>query len=533
MVQTLQGIIVDVHERRQFPGTITIEDGHITRMTEDETVTSNRFLIPGFVDAHVHIESSLLVPAEFARLAMPHGTIATVSDPHEIANVCGMDGVRYMLDNGEQVPLTFAFGAPSCVPATTFETAGADITANDIRELFADERVRYLSEMMNWPGVLFNDPVVLEKLQVAREAGRPVDGHAPGLRGEQAQAYAQHGISTDHECFTLEEALDKIAAGMKILIREGSAARNYDALHPLLRMHPDRVMFCCDDAHPDYLLGGHIDRHVRASISHGYDLYDVLRAASVHPVEHYGLPVGLLRVGDRADFLVVDSLDEIHVLETWVGGQCVARRGESLFSRGSSTVLNRFVSSTLTPADLADGIEAGTPIRVIVAEDGQLVTSEHHGATSDPDVLKLVVVNRYAAATPAIAYIKGMGLTRGALASSVAHDSHNVIAVGTNDTDLAAAINAVMAQQGGLSVADGSDVHILPLPVAGLMSTEDAYVVAEKYTQLDAQAKACGSPLRAPFMTLSFMALLVIPSLKLSDQGLFNGQKFEFVSVTV
>lgn len=529
----VRGMIVDVHERRQYPGTITIADGRIAQITEDPTVVGDRYLIPGFVDAHVHIESSLLVPSEFARLAMPHGTIATVSDPHEIANVCGMEGVRYMLENGERVPLTFAFGAPSCVPATTFETAGAEITANDIRELFQDERVRYLSEMMNWPGVLYNDAVVMEKLRVAREAGRPVDGHAPGLRGDQAQAYAQHGISTDHECFTLDEALDKIAAGMKILIREGSAARNYDALHPLLGMHPDRVMFCCDDAHPDYLLGGHIDRHVRASIALGYNVYDVLRAASVHPAEHYGLPVGLLRVGDRADFLVVDNLDDMQVLETWVSGQCVARDGVALFSSGSSTAINRFVPTTITPAQLDDGIDGETPVRVIVAEDGQLVTAEHHGTPSDPDVLKLVVVNRYAAAPPAVSYIKGIGLTRGALASSVAHDSHNVIAVGTNDVDLSAAITAVMAHQGGLSVADGVDVHVLPLPVAGLMSTEDAYVVAEKYTHLDAQAKACGSPLRAPFMTLSFMALLVIPSLKLSDRGLFNGQKFEFVSVTV
>ncbi len=526
----IEGRIVDVHARRIYPGVITLEGDRIASISEDPSVTATQHILPGFVDAHVHVESSMLIPSEFARLAVVHGTVGTVSDPHEIANVCGVAGVRYMLDNGERVPFRFAFGAPSCVPATSFETAGAEVTADDIRALFQDERVRYLSEMMNWPGVLFNDPVVMEKLEVARSCGRVIDGHAPGLRGEQAAQYASHGISTDHECFTLEEAQDKLAVGMKILIREGSAARNYDALHPILASHPERVMFCSDDMHPDSLVLGHINLVVERSLALGYELFDVLRAASVNPVEHYGLPIGLLRPNDRADFIIVDDVASMKVAETWIGGVCVARGGTSLIASVDEQPINAFACSLITTAALV-APEGTGPVRVIVAHDGQLVTSEEHHTLPAPDVLKIVVVNRYHDAPPAVAYIKGIGLTRGAIASSVAHDSHNIVAVGCADDDLVAAINAIIAVRGGVSVAHDGRVDTLPLPVAGLMSAEDGYVVATKYAELDAIAKSLGSPLRAPFMTISFMALLVIPQLKLSDKGLFDGSTFQFVPV--
>lgn len=526
----IEGHIVDVHTRRIYPGVITLEGERITSIVEDASVTSSQHILPGFVDAHVHVESSMLIPSEFARLAVVHGTVGTVSDPHEIANVCGIEGVRYMLANGERVPFQFAFGAPSCVPATTFETAGADITVDDIRELFRDERVRYLSEMMNWPGVLFNDPVVMQKLEVARACGRVIDGHAPGLRGEQAALYASHGISTDHECFTLDEALDKLKVGMKILIREGSAARNYDALHSIIGTHADRVMFCSDDMHPDSLVLGHINLIVQRSINLGYDVFDVLRAASVNPVEHYGLPIGLLRTGDRADFIVVDDLTKMQVRETWVGGECVARDGQSLIASVQEGLINAFACRPIT-ADALASTDDGETVRVIVAHDGQLVTTEEHHALPSPDVLKIVVVNRYRDAPPTIAYIKGIGLQKGAIASSVAHDSHNIVAVGCTDEDLAAAVNAIIDVRGGVCVAQNDRVDVLPLPVAGLMSTEDGYTVARKYAELDAIAKSLGSPLRAPFMTISFMALLVIPQLKLSDKGLFDGSTFQFVPV--
>ncbi|MBN9400999.1 MAG: adenine deaminase ['Candidatus Kapabacteria' thiocyanatum] len=536
-----EGLIHDVHARRSFAGRITVDDGRIVSIVEDPAADTSRSILPGFVDAHVHIESSMLIPSEFARLAVVHGTVATVSDPHEIGNVNGIEGVRYMLDNASRVPFTIAFGAPSCVPATSFETAGAEITADDIRTLFADERVRYLSEMMNFPGVLHEDPVVMEKLRVAREHGRVIDGHAPGLRGDDARRYASHGISTDHECFTLDEALDKVAAGMKIIIREGSAARNYDALHPLLGRYPERCMFCSDDKHPDSLVEGHIDELVRRSLALGYELYDVLRAASVNPVEHYGLPVGLLREGDPADFIVVDDVTKLTILETWIRGTCVASNGSTRILRVEEGTINKFGAGRIDAGALR--LPATTDrVRVIEALDGQLVTNEVHASAiledgalrSDPstDVLKIVVVNRYTDAKPAVAFIRNIGLTHGALASSVAHDSHNVVAVGVDDADIAAAVNAVIDARGGVSVHADGRTDVLPLPVAGLMSAADGYEVAAAYAALDGRVKReLGTGLRAPFMTLSFMALLVIPALKLSDRGLFDGSAFAFVDV--
>jgi adenine deaminase len=535
-----RGFVVDLFARRIFPAELSVHQGRIQAIVPMEAQQVERvYLLPGFVDAHVHVESSLLPPPEFARLATVHGTVATVSDPHEIANVLGIEGVHYMMRTGQQVPFKFCFGAPSCVPATRFESAGAELSADDIRTLFT-EGITYLSEMMNFPGVLSGDPDVLAKLAVARAMGRPIDGHAPGLRGEQVRQYAAAGITTDHECTELEEALEKIAAGMKILIREGSAARNFDALHPLLRLHPESCMFCTDDQHPDLLVQGHINELVRRAVALGYDLFDVLRAASLHPVQHYGLPVGLLRVGDPADFIVVEDLTDFRVLRTYINGELVANEGKPLLEHRSVECPNQFrarpkrVEEFRLPAQ-------GTRARVIEAYDGQLLTGElllpvrtYNGEVlPDPeqDILKLTVVNRYADAPPAVALIRGFGLRRGALASSVAHDSHNVIAVGASDEELCRAVNAVIEHRGGLAVVEGEEVLVLPLPIAGLMSPEDGYTVARLYTALDQRAKQLGSPLRAPLMTLSFMALLVIPALKLSDRGLFDGRSFRFTSL--
>ncbi len=538
----IAGHVVLLDQRRIEPAEVVVRDGRIAAVeARRASEVPSVYLLPGFVDAHVHVESSLLPPPEFARLAVVHGTVATVSDPHEIANVLGVEGVRYMLRTGAMVPFIFWFGAPSCVPATHFETAGAELTAEDIRTLF-EEGVPYLSEMMNFPGVLEGDPEVMAKLELAHSYGRPVDGHAPGLRGEQARRYAAAGISTDHECFTLEEALDKVEAGMWILIREGSAARNFDALHPLLRLHPERCMFCTDDLHPDRLVEGHINGLVRRAIALGYDFWDVLRAACLHPVLHYGLPLGRLRPGDPADFIVVEDLVNFRVLATYIRGECVAREGNTLIPHYPVERVNRFRKRIVREEELRVPAH-GKTLRLIEAYDGQLVTGEIHcsapvrdGAiVADPeqDILKLVVVNRYAEAPPAVAFIRGFGLRRGAIASSVAHDSHNVIAVGGSDRELCSALNAVMEAEGGLAVAEGEHVSVLPLSIAGLMSPEDGYTVAQRYTELDRAAKQCGSSLQAPFMTLSFMALLVIPALKLSDRGLFDGRAFRFVPLCV
>ncbi|WP_022824228.1 adenine deaminase [Hymenobacter norwichensis] len=501
------------------------------------------YALPGFVDAHVHIESSLLIPAEFARLAVVHGTVATVSDPHEIGNVLGVAGVEFMLESGRQVPFKFCFGAPSCVPATPFETAGAEITAADIEQLFQNSEIGYLAEMMNWPGVLNRDAGVMEKIRLAQQYGRPVDGHAPGLRGTDAQRYAEAGISTDHECFTAEEALDKLAIGMKVLIREGSAARNFEALIDLLPEHYEHLMFCSDDKHPDTLVLGHINQLVQRALARGQDVLKVLRVACRNPVEHYRLPVGLLRIGDPADFIVVDNLTDFQVQQTYLNGELVAENGATLISSVPGRVINNFHAYPVSAPDFQlpapDRSQQATS-RVIECFDGQLITARHdlparieNGLVVPDvaqDVLKLTVVNRYHAAPPAVAFIKGFGLKHGALASSVGHDSHNITAVGCDDESIARAVNLVMEARGGLAAvgANGEEL-LLPLPVAGLMSEQDGYRVAEAYAAIDLLSRQLGSPLGAPFMTLSFMALLVIPSLKLSDKGLFDGEAFRFV----
>ena len=537
----ISGNIVDIINGKIYPGTVTVKDSKIYSIEENKNEYDN-FIMPGFIDAHVHVESSMLIPSEFARMAVVHGTVSTVSDPHEIANVLGMEGVRYMIRNGNKVPFKFYFGAPSCVPATTFETAGAEITSENIRELFTEDGLHYLSEMMNYPGVLFDDPVVMEKIKIAKELGRPVDGHAPGLMGENAKKYISHGISTDHECFTLSEALDKLEKGMKIIIREGSAAKNYEALHTIIKDHSDSVMFCSDDKHPNDLVEGQIDKIVARSVSLGYDIFDVLKCACINPVEHYKLNTGILRKGDDADFIVVKDLKDFKVVKTFINGELVSENGKSLIERVDEEIINHFNTSPKSPTDFeVTSAEGRKSIRIIEALDGQLITSELHlpakiengKIISYPgsDILKIAVVERYTNSKPAVAFIRNFGLTKGAIASCVAHDSHNIIAVGVSDEDICKAVNAIIENKGGISVSADGVTESLPLPVAGIMTTDDGWVTAGKYTALDKAAKDLGTKLKAPFMTLSFMALLVIPQLKLSDKGLFDGSKFEFADL--
>ncbi|GAA0535006.1 adenine deaminase [Chitinophaga japonensis] len=541
----LSGNLIDILQQEIYPATVHIADGRIQQIVREKQ-PYEQYLLPGFIDAHVHIESSMLTPAEFARLAVVHGTVATVSDPHEIANVLGVEGVQYMIDNGRQAPFKFCFGVPSCVPATPFETAGATVSVADVEALLQSPDIRYLSEMMNFPGVLQQQPEVMAKIAAARRAGKPVDGHAPGLRGADAQRYIAAGISTDHECFTLEEAQDKLQYGMHILIREGSAAKNFDALIPLLHEHPEKIMFCSDDKHPDSLVEGHINLLVKRALALGIDLFKVLRAACVNPALHYQPGTGLLREGDPADLIIIDNTTDFNILATYINGTQVAAAGKTLIAPVPAGILNNFECRPHQPSDFripAAGKD-GQPVNVHVIEalDGQLITNNIHAALpvtdgalySDParDILKLAVVNRYQPAPVALGFIRNFGFTTGAIASSVAHDSHNIIAVGVDDESLCAAVNAVIQEQGGISVADGASLQVLPLPVAGLISPLDGYAVAERYSALDQAAKGLGSNLAAPFMTLSFMALLVIPHLKLSDKGLFDGDAFRFIPVT-
>lgn len=538
---TISGNIIDVRKRKIYKGILEVDNGKICSITSSDEV-KDQYILPGFIDAHVHVESSMLVPSEFARLAVVHGTVATVSDPHEIANVMGIEGVDYMINDGNQINFKFFFGAPSCVPATTFETAGAHIDAQMIQGLLGRNEIKYLAEMMNWPGVLNNDAEVLKKIQVAHDFGKPVDGHAPGLRGEDAKAYIMKGISTDHECFTSDEARDKLKYGMNIAIREGSAAKNFDALVELFDEKPEKLMLCSDDKHPDNLVEGHINLLVKRALSKGYDLFDLLHAACILPVDHYHLEVGTLQNNDPADFIIVDHPNKLNIKQTYINGQLVAENGKSLIERVPSLVINNFSCSAINSNQIKIKSDSDN-IRVIEALDGQLITNElilpalkngdgYVGSDTSRDILKLVMVNRYADKEPAVGFIKNFNLKKGAIASSVGHDSHNIIAVGTNDKDIVSAINTIIENQGGVSATDGNRTEVLALPVAGLMSDQDGYEVAEAYTEIDRFAKSLGSTLQSPFMTLSFMGLLVIPQLKLSDKGLFNGNSFEFTSVS-
>jgi adenine deaminase len=544
----IRGKLVDVHSKDIYAAEIKVEKDRIVAISKVDQQTAlgkdfNLFIIPGFIDAHVHIESSMIIPSEFARLAVVHGTVSTVSDPHEIANVCGMKGIDFMIENGKTVPFKFNFGAPSCVPATSFETAGAIIDAKAIDLLMRRAEILYLSEMMNFPGVLNGDEEVLEKIRTSHKYNKPVDGHAPGLMGESASRYINAGISTDHECFTKEEALDKLQRGMKILIREGSAARNFDALIDLLPDFPDKMMFCSDDKHPDSLVHGHINLLCQRAAARGIDVFTILAAACVNPVDHYKLKIGLLRPNDFADFLLVKDLETFEVVQTYVNGILVAEDGKSLIEPKNSALLpevNNFNCSKKTVADFSTSLPAKeSTIPVIEGLDGQLITNalripfaeilEAGRGNVEKDILKIVVVNRYKDMPVAKAWIKGFGLQQGALASSVAHDSHNIVAVGTDDEFICKAVNLVIENKGGISLAAANQESVIALPIGGLMSHRDGYTIAEQYSAIDMEAKSLGSTLGAPFMTLSFMALLVIPHLKLSDKGLFNGDNFSFV----
>ena len=546
--------LVNIRQRSIKPAHIYIENGRITDIKYVEKLF-DCFALAGFIDAHIHIESSMLIPSEFARLAVVHGTVATISDPHEIANVCGIEGVKFMIENAKKVPFKFYFGVPSCVPATKYETAGATISPNEVAELFEKENLKYLAEVMNYPAVLAKDKDMMEKIAIAKKYAKKIDGHAPALRGEQVKQYISEGISTDHECFTKEEALEKLQYGMKIIIREGSAAKNFNALIDLLPEHYENMMFCSDDKHPDNLVEGHINELVKRAIAKGMDIFKVLQVACLNPIEHYDLEVGQLQIGDTADFILVDNLQELNILKTYINGQIVAKAGKTIIKSVSEKTINNFNISPKSHKDFEVLTENFGKIRVIEALDGQLITNEIvcspklevinsfnngteiAGLTSniEKDILKMAVVNRYQDTTPAVAFVKNFGLKEGAIASSIGHDSHNIIVVGVDDFAMAKAVNLLIEAKGGISVVSRSKKkeYVLPLPVAGLMSNEDGYKIAKMYSDIDKKAKSLGGTLQSPFMTLSFMALLVIPNVKLSDKGLFSAEKFDFVSLFV
>lgn len=533
----ISGNVIDLISEKIFPATVYIENGKISKIEKNRKTYKN-YILPGFVDSHVHIESSMLPPSEFARLASIHGTVATVSDPHEIANVMGLEGIEFMIENSKTVPFKIYFGAPSCVPATDFESSGAKIGISELDTLFNKYNLKYLSEMMNFPGVLFEFPEVMEKINLAKKLNKPIDGHAPGLKGKDAKKYVSAGISTDHECYSLEEAIDKIKSGMKVLIREGSAAKNFETLAPLIEEFPEMCMFCTDDAHPDHLTEMHIRDVVLRAFDLGYDVMNVLKIASLNPIRHYNLDVGLLQVGDPADFIIINNFQEFKITHTFVNGVLIAENGSTKIPHQKVTPINNFKAKPKLPEDFVLTPKNKT-LQIIQPIDGELITekveytpkiqnSDVQTSIQD-DVLKITVVNRYQDRKPAVALIKGFGLRKGALATSVGHDSHNIIAVGVDNHSISIAVNEVIKSQGGMVVFDGKTPKALPLPIAGLMANDDAWEVARKYLQIQDAAKKLGCPFVAPFMTLSFMALLVIPKIKLSDKGLFDGESFKFI----
>ena len=549
-VTNIKGNVVDIFNKKIVYGEVVVKNKKIIAIqalaAKENKEEKTGYILPGFIDSHVHIESAMLVPAEFAKLAVVHGTIATISDPHEIANVCGHEGIKFIIANGKTVPFKFYFGAPSCVPATGFETAGASLNAAQIDTLLQNEDIFYLSEVMNFPGVLNEEEEVMKKITSAIKYNKPIDGHAPGLRLELAKQYIQAGkagqviIATDHECFTAAEALDKLTYGMKILIREGSAAKNFDALIDLMPVHFNNMMFCSDDKHPDSLVEGHINQLCARAIAKGIDVFKILQAACINPVLHYKLNVGLLRVGDAADFIVVEDLIDFKVKQTYIDGKLVAEAGKSTINTSPPEIINQFNCTKKNAIDFSIEYKGEKEIPIIEALDGQLITNKINGipkvknnkivADVTNDILKIVVVNRYHHAPIAKSFIKNFGLKQGAIASSVAHDSHNLVAVGTDDESLAKAINLIIEQKGGISAVSAYHEKVLPLPIAGLMSNEDGYSVAKAYTAIDKMAKEeLGATLKAPFMTLSFMALLVMPHLKLSDKGLFDADAFKLI----
>ena len=536
----VSGQLVDIHSRDIYPAVVSILDGKIMGVEKLESAPAI-YILPGLIDSHIHIESSMITPGAFAMAAVKHGTCAVVSDPHEIANVLGIIGVEFMISDASQVPLRFFFGAPSCVPATKFETNGADLNHEEVKNLLERKEINFLSEMMNYPGVIYNDEEVHNKLNAARELGKPVDGHAPGLRGDMLKKYVAAGISTDHECSTLDEALEKISLGMKILIREGSAARNLDALKDLFNTHPEMVMLCSDDLHPEMLRERHINKLIARLISEEYNLFDVIRSATINPSDHYNLNAGLLRSGDRADFILVDSLKKMNVLETWIDGKKVFANGKVLFTYREGKPVNHFNCRPVKERDIMVSNQHGD-IRIIVASEGELLTSEIRSSAGESgfvvpdlknDILKIVVKDRYNDSPPATGFIKGFGLKKGAFASSIAHDSHNIISIGTNDEDIVKSINEIVRLKGGLAVSSENSIESIKLDIAGIMSTRSCEAIASDYENLNKLVKSMGCTMKAPFMILSFMALLVIPDLKIGDRGLFDVKKFEMVPLFV
>jgi adenine deaminase len=535
-MQIIRGNLLNFSTEEIYGAEIQIQNGKIS-CVKPVKEDFNNLILPGFIDAHIHIESSMLTPSRFAEAVVPHGTTSVISDPHEIANVMGLEGIEYMNRDASSVPLKVLMTVPSCVPATKFETSGAVISQFEVEKLLKKENMVALGEMMNFPGVIHEDPVVMAKLDAAKRIGKPIDGHSPLLSGYELCKYIAAGISTDHECSNLQEVLEKRRLGMKIMLREGSSARN---LKDLAASGGDFIV--SDDKHPGDLLKGHIDVMVRKAIEYGIDPFEAVKMVTINPAEHYNLGTGTIYPGKAADIIVVNNMKDMNVERVFIDGNLVAKEGKCLFIVKPLKLPNTFSLKPKKPSDF--NVKSSNPteiVRVIDVVEDQIVTKESSAildtvkgnleADLDNDILKISVVERYGFGRISNAFIKGFGLKNGAIATSIAHDSHNILSVGTNSKDIAIAVNTVLRNNGGLVAVFNDDCYSLKLPLAGLMSIKPASEVSSDLNMLHRVVKNMGSKLQSPFMTLSFMALLVIPALKISDQGLFDVEKFDFVDL--
>lgn len=532
---------------------IAIADGYIAGTGSyfgiEEIDMQGRYITPGFIDAHVHIESSMLTPYQFAKAALPCGVTTIVTDPHEIANVCGVKGIQYMLDATEQLPLNVYFMLPSCVPATDFEDSGAVLLAEDLEPFMEHPRVLGLAEVMNAPGVLQQDENVMAKLEMAGK-GR-IDGHAPGLTSSQLMGYAAAGITTDHECITKEQALDRLRAGIKVMLREGTAAKNMRSLLPTV--NPDTApyfMFCADDKIPAELLdSGYINYMVKTAIEEGVSVANALQIATINAARHYGIKdAGAILPGRRADLLVFDNLDEWKPRQVYKDGRLAVDNGRLLQEGRNCDSSSLEHTVNLAPVTVESfrlplktemaNVIGLVPYQIVTNKAALQVKRVDGCAVSDVenDILKLAVLERHhATGNIGLGLVKGFGLKRGALASTVGHDSHNLIVIGTNDEDMLAAVQELQRIGGGICIAEDGQIRgVLPLPVGGLMTNEPALMVAKQQAEMIALAREMGVPeFYSPFLTLAFLSLPVIPSLKLTDRGLVDVDSFKFIPLEV
>lgn len=562
--------MLDVITDSIYPARISVEGGFFKEIVpivinDDSELDISGIILPGFIDSHIHIESTMLTPAQFAKLAVRFGTTSVVCDPHEIANVAGTDGIDFMIENSKSVPFNFYFSIPSCVPATCFETSGAILDSETIGELLKKDEAVALGEMMNFPGVINGDGEVLAKLEKAKELGKPIDGHAPLLSGKDLDKYIAEHISTDHECSNFAEAIEKKEKGMKIMVREGSSAKNMEALfdfsdrldywknHESFGKMPNEVLekrihlpifdfIVSDDKHTTDLIKGHLNESIKKAIGLEISPISAIEMVTVNPSTHYNLNTGAIVKGMQADYVVVDNLNDLNILKTYVAGKCVFDGENVLFDVEETEFKNTFDVSKKGFEDFEISCdEPSADVNVIRCFNGELIT-EAESATLETkngfvqpdleeDILKIAVVERYGGNSIANGFITGFNLKKGAIASSVAHDSHNIVVVGTNSEDMANAVNCLIDNEGGFAIVDGDFEDSLALPIAGLMTNEDSHEVAEKLEKLHKTAADFGCKLDSPFMTMSFMALLVIPAIKISDKGLFDCINFEFIDV--